>query len=117
MAKVIIIGDGPGGLSAALFLAKNDHEVVVYAVGDTMMHYAYLYNYLGIDEIAGSDLQALGRRQVESHGATLVQAKVDAVGSEGDGFVITLEDGTTDTSDYLILSEGRAPEEEEIRQC
>ena len=109
MAKVIIIGDGPGGLSAALFLAKNDHEVVVYALGDTMMHYAYLYNYLGIDEISGTDLQARGRNQVERHGAALVTAQVDAVAAAGDGFQVTLEDGTTDTSDYVILSEGKKP--------
>lgn len=33
MAKVIVIGDGPAGLSGALFLAKNGHEVVIYAQG------------------------------------------------------------------------------------
>lgn len=29
MAKVIIVGDGPGGLAAALFLAKNGQDVTV----------------------------------------------------------------------------------------
>ena len=51
MARVNIVGDGPGGLSAALFLAKNGHEVVVYGQDKTAMHYAELHNYLGIDRI------------------------------------------------------------------
>ena len=29
MARIIIVGDGPGGLSAALFLAKAGQDVTV----------------------------------------------------------------------------------------
>jgi thioredoxin reductase len=46
MARVNIVGDGPGGLSAALFLAKNGHEVKVFGQDTTAMNFAYLYNYL-----------------------------------------------------------------------
>ena len=42
MAKVIIIGDGPGGLSAALFLAKLEMDVTVFGVDKTAMHDAML---------------------------------------------------------------------------
>ncbi len=110
MAKTIIVGDGPGGLSAALFLAKNGQETVVYGKDETAMHYAHLHNYLGHVEISGSDLQEIGRRQVESHGATLVGSRVTAIAQNGDRFAVTLEDGSVDTADYLVLSEGRSPE-------
>lgn len=40
MAAVVIVGDGPGGLSAALFLAKNGHQVTVFGEDKTSMHYA-----------------------------------------------------------------------------
>ena len=110
MAKTIIVGDGPGGLSAALFLAKNGEEVVVYGKDETAMHYALLFNYLGHEQILGSDLQAIGRRQVEAQGGTLVSATVTAVTPAGEGFTVTLEDGSTDSADYLVMTEGRSPE-------
>lgn len=110
MAKTIIVGDGPGGLSAAIFLAKNGHDVVVYGQDQTAMHYALLSNYLGIEQILGSDLQTVGRRQVEAFGGRIVDARVDTV-TAGDGsFIVEQEDGTTDSADYLVLTEGKAPD-------
>lgn len=110
MAKVIVVGDGPGGLSAALFLAKNDVDVVVYGNDKTAMHFALLHNYLGIEKILGTDLQAIGRRQVESFGGSLVDDMVTAIAAADDGFEASLESGGTDTADYVIFTEGRSPQ-------
>jgi len=109
MAKTIIVGDGPGGLSAALFLAKNDHDVVVYGQDETAMHFALLHNYLGIETILGTDLQAIGRRQVESFGGEIRHARVAGVNRGDAGFAVELEGGDIDNADYLILTEGRNP--------
>ena len=46
MADVIIIGDGPGGLSAALFLAKKKMDVLVVGQDKTLMHKAMLYAHI-----------------------------------------------------------------------
>lgn len=108
MARVSIVGDGPGGLSAALFLAKNGHEVKVFGQDKTAMNFAYLYNYLGIPEIAGTSFQSIAKRQVRDVGATLVDEEVTSV-SAADSFTVTTESGDTE-SDYLILTEGKAPE-------
>jgi thioredoxin reductase len=107
VARVIIVGDGPGGLSAALFLAKNGHEVIVYGKDKTAMHYAYISNYLGIPEIAGTEFQRIARDQVASFGATLIDDEVTAV-ETGDGIVVTTGQGSEET-DYLILTEGKSP--------
>lgn len=109
MARTIIVGDGPGGLSAGLFLAKNGHEVVVYGEDQTAMHFAQLHNYLGIESILGTDLQTIGRRQVENFGGEVRHARVTAVSRGDDGFGVELESGETDSADYLILTEGRDP--------
>lgn len=107
MARVIVIGDGPGGLSAALFLAKNGHEVTVFGIDQTAMHYAFLNNYLGAPDIAGSEFQQVARGQATSAGAHLVEEEVTSV-SAGDGFTVTT-DGGSHESDYLILTEGKNP--------
>ena len=108
LTRVIVVGDGPGGLSAALFLAKNGHEVTVFGLDKTAMNYAYLHNYLGIPEIAGTDFQRIARHQVAAYGATLIEEDVTSITVDGVFSVNTA--AQTHESDYLILTEGKNPE-------
>lgn len=105
----IVIGDGPGGLSAALFLAKNGLKVRVYGQDKTAMHWALLRNYLGLSEIHGSEFQKIARQQVEAMGATLVDARVEHVAKTDGGVEATLEGGAKVQARFLILSEGKSP--------
>ena len=106
---VVIVGDGPGGLSAALFLAKNGLSTVVYGQDKTAMHWALVRNYLGVNEIHGSEFQKLARLQVGRFGALLQDRHVDAVARNGAGFTVTLEGGEQVSARYVILSEGKSP--------
>ena len=108
MARVIVVGDGPAGLSAALFLARSEHDVTVYAQDETAMHYALVHNYLGIDEIGGTEFQQRAREQVTAEGAALVERAVEGLANDDDGFVVTLEDGDEDRADYVVLAGGKA---------
>ncbi len=104
MATIAVIGDGPAGLSAALFLAKNDHDVTVYGQDETAMHYAELHNYLGIDVIGGSDFQERARAQVAAFGARFVDAQVTELARDDDAFTVTTEADDRATADYLVLA-------------
>jgi thioredoxin reductase len=107
MADVIVIGDGPGGLSAALFLAKNGQQVTVFGQNETPMHYALLYNYLGIPEITGTEFQKIAREQVQHFGADLRDELVASIEKTADGFAVTTEGGERHESKYLVLGEGK----------
>lgn len=110
---VAIVGDGPGGLSAALFLAKNGLSVVVFGQDKTAMHWALLKNYLGLAEIHGSEFQALARQQVLSFGATIEERRVDAIAQVPGGFELTLEPAAGGPEKvqarFVVLSEGKSP--------
>ncbi len=108
MASVIIVGDGPAGLSAGLFLAKNGHEAVVYGQDETAMHYAALHNYLGLEPETGTDFQERARQQVREHGARLVDAEVTAVSGTSGAFTVTDDSDGTREAGHLILAAGKA---------
>ena len=107
MASIIIVGDGPGGLSAALFLAKAGQDVTVFGMDRTGMNHAYLYNYLGIPEIDGPSFQQLARFQVTSFGARIVDEEVEEAAVEGSGFSVSADGGCR--GDYLVLRRGEGP--------
>lgn len=88
MPDVIVIGDGPGGLSAALFLAKNGSDVVVFGQNNTAMNWALLRNYLGIPEIAGTEFQKVARAQAIISAGDGAAAAIDILSREkGDDVV------------------------------
>lgn len=114
MLDVAIVGDGPGGLSAALFLAKNGLKVTVYGEDKTAMHWAMLNNYLGVAAETGTEFQKRAREQVLALGAAIEAKRVDQVAPSGDGFSLSFEatEGSAPApvqARFLILSEGKSP--------
>jgi thioredoxin reductase len=81
----------------------------VYGQDKTAMHWALVRNYLGVNEIHGSEFQKLARLQVGRFGALLQDRHVDAVARSGSGFTVTLEGGEQVSTRYVILSEGKSP--------
>jgi alkyl hydroperoxide reductase subunit AhpF len=105
MASVIIVGDGPGGLSAALFLAKNKQDVTVFGQNETWMNSALLFNYLGIPKITGKDFLAIAKKQVTDQGGKLVDADVSDISQGPTGFSVQAA-GKSYEAKYLIIAMG-----------
>lgn len=114
MADVIVIGDGPAGLSAALFLAKNNLSVEVYGKNQSWVDKAMLKNYLGFARIEGREFMRLARAQVEDAGGILVEADITAILKGEDGFEVQAADGQGGFAKYVVLASG--PKTELVKQ-
>ena len=105
---VAIVGGGPAGLSAALWLARYLHSVVLVDSGDPRNWETRGINgFLGSHGIKSPDLRKRGREDAEHFGAKLVADVVDKVDNvNGERFTLTLKSGGTIESRRLLLAIG-----------
>jgi thioredoxin reductase len=90
---VIVVGGGPAGLAAALWLARYRQRVRLFDRGNPRNEPTWaVHGYLGLDDPPPMELRRIGREQAERAGAEIVEATVRSVGGEKDGFRVTLED-------------------------
>ncbi|HET7563491.1 MAG TPA: NAD(P)/FAD-dependent oxidoreductase [Gemmatimonadaceae bacterium] len=105
---VAIVGGGPAGLSAALWLGRYQHSVVLVDSGDPRnWETRGIHGYLGLPDITPAELRGRGRDEARAYGARLIDGCVNTVERVRDGELrLTLEDETVIESRRLLLAIG-----------
>jgi thioredoxin reductase len=105
---VAIVGGGPAGLTAGLWLGRYLRRAVVIDAGDPRnWETRGIHGYLGLEGITPGELRGRGREECRRFGVTLVDATVSTVDRiDDDLFSVTMESGATLTAARLLLAIG-----------
>ena len=108
--NVIVLGGGPAGLTASIYLSRARLNTLVLTDGTpggqmTLTH--EIANYPGIENINGYMLGSVMKKQAVAFGAVVKgNTEISSMSLSGSLKSITTADGTTYTSDAVILATG-----------
>jgi len=78
--ECIVVGAGPAGLSASLFLARYRHRTLTFHHNTPRNEYAHgVHGFLGHHGISPAELLARGRDEVSAHGGLIVEGCVTGI--------------------------------------
>ena len=102
----IIIGGGPAGLTAAIYLARFHLSIRMFDCGSSRAAtIPCTRNHAGYPAgISGRDLLALMLEQAERYGTTREQTAVTAIERDGDGFVVVTATGRHPARSVLLAT-------------
>ena len=105
---LIIIGAGPGGLTAAIYAKRANMNVLIIekgAPGGQMINTYSVENYPGFENISGADLAINMFNQVMSMN---IECVFESVVNIKEGFVVTTNDNTYESKN-IIIATGQRP--------
>lgn len=109
---IVIVGGGPGGLTAGLYGARAERKTVViekFMLGGQIANTAEVEDYPGFDMISGAELAQKMADHARKFGLEIVTDEVKEVYVDGDSRVVECTSGNVYRAKTVILSTGGAP--------
>ncbi len=104
----LIVGGGPAGLTAAIYLARFRRRAVLVDAGSSRAAWIPIsHNHPGFpDGIAGEELLARMRAQAGRYGASILAGEIGRLERRADGFTATMADGLRLRARHVLLATG-----------
>ncbi len=113
MYDVIIIGRGPAGLAATIYLCRADKKVLIIGKENAIWKESVkVNNYFALGDTNGKKLMEDGEKQARKFGAEVINALVTKVEMKKTGFVVLADKEYK--SKNLLIATGRAVKKPEI---
>jgi len=113
VVDVLIIGAGPAGMTAAVYIARKKRSVAIVTqdVGGQVAWTLGIENYMGYQYITGRELTAKFEEQVRQFPIPIVVDQVTELKKEGDLFVAKTAGERTVRGRTVIIASGKRPKE------
>lgn len=112
VVPAVIVGSGPAGLSAALYLARAGMKAFIFAGAmplGQLTQTTYVENWPGRGKVMGPELMDDMKQQAQSFGAVLIHDSVTSVDFTSWPFQIKTEEGREFKALSVILATGATP--------
>ncbi|MBI2345099.1 FAD-dependent oxidoreductase [Candidatus Dependentiae bacterium] len=112
VVPVVIIGSGPAGLSAALYLARAGMKAFIFAGAmplGQLTQTTYVENWPGREKVLGPELMNDMKKQAQSFGSVMIHDVVTSVDFTSWPFNIKTEEGREFKALSIILATGATP--------
>ncbi len=104
MFDVVIIGSGPAGISAAIYLKRAEKNIIIISNGKSSLEKAEkIENYYGIESISGKELYEVGIKQAERLSIPIQMDEVTNISFENN-FIVTTPNREYETTNVIIAT-------------
>ena len=109
----IVIGAGPAGLTAGIYLARGRNKTLIVnegTVGGQMVLTHEIANYPGVESISGYQLSSIMKKQAKDFGCEIrSNISISELDLSGEIKTVKFSDGSVYTADSVILAPGGRP--------
>jgi thioredoxin reductase (NADPH) len=106
----IIIGGGPAGLTAGIYLSRSRLRTLIVnegTIGGQMVLTHEIANYPGVESISGYQLANIMKKQARSFGCDIkANISIRSLELRGEIKRVILDDGSSFTSEVMVLTPG-----------